>query len=234
MGRSFVLPRTSTNSTRSIIFGGKRRYQLPIACFQTKLKKRINGFSGLFAILGYRHQNQWWQVQHIILWIKNALSNLDFESAPIKALSDVYGDIDLSKCCLFHLSKNAFANIQTKGLLLAYANEDAKMYFRSLVSLAFLPLSEVLDGFDELSLKLNSLPIFEQLSLVDNLARKLIYSSFSFLFWSLVGVVICYSCLRVGFSIKLLFAMCDASFWIEFQLGVKKYHDKAKILRGRC
>ena len=87
----------------------------------------------------------------------------------------MYGDIDLSKCCLFHLSKNAFANIQTKGLLLAYSNEDAKMYFRSLVSLAFLPLSEVPDGFDELSLKLNSLLIFEQLSLVDNLARKLIY-----------------------------------------------------------
>ena len=45
----------------------------------------------LFAILGYRHQNPWWQVQHTILSIKNALSNLDFESAPIKAVFVLQG-----------------------------------------------------------------------------------------------------------------------------------------------
>uniref|UniRef100_A0A915CTG0 MULE transposase domain-containing protein n=1 Tax=Ditylenchus dipsaci TaxID=166011 RepID=A0A915CTG0_9BILA len=67
----------------------------------------------------------------------------DFELAPVNALIDVFGDQLSVNFCLFHLSKNAFAHVQWKQLQPAYNEEAARVLFRSLVALSFLPTKQV-------------------------------------------------------------------------------------------
>uniref|UniRef100_A0A915CTD3 MULE transposase domain-containing protein n=1 Tax=Ditylenchus dipsaci TaxID=166011 RepID=A0A915CTD3_9BILA len=73
----------------------------------------------------------------------------NFELAPVNALLDVFGDQFDVNFCLFHLSKNAFAHVQWKQLQPAYNDDSARVLFRSLVALSFLPIKQVEIGFEE-------------------------------------------------------------------------------------
>lgn len=67
------------------------------------------------------------------------------------------------------MSKNAFANIQSKNLMLAYDNYEAKVLLRCLPALSLLPISEVVQGFDDVKNALLGMELFPLLGLENNL-----------------------------------------------------------------
>uniref|UniRef100_A0A915CVI6 MULE transposase domain-containing protein n=1 Tax=Ditylenchus dipsaci TaxID=166011 RepID=A0A915CVI6_9BILA len=99
-----------------------------------------------------------------------ALHDYDnFELAPVNALLDVFGDGFSVNFCLFHLSKNAFAHVQWKQLQPAYNEDNARVLFRSLVALSFLPIKQVEIGFEEVREELLACHEIEELDLSSNL-----------------------------------------------------------------
>lgn len=63
----------------------------------------------------------------------------------------------LLKRCFFHLCKNAWLQVQLKGLLPIYGINKVRMLLRSFASLAFLPVDEVSMGYEELCVALTAL-----------------------------------------------------------------------------
>lgn len=70
---------------------------------------------------------------------------LDFESAAVDSFREVFPDAEYS-FCQYHLSGNAFKNVQKKGLVPIYSGE-VKNLLRCLPALSYLPPDEVLQGF---------------------------------------------------------------------------------------
>ncbi|CAF3878141.1 unnamed protein product, partial [Rotaria sp. Silwood1] len=72
----------------------------------------------------------------------------DFETGTIKSVKNMLSNV-LHKGCLFHFSQALWRQVQSKGLTTTY-NEDE--YFRlnvkKLIALAFVPLDQVITGFD--------------------------------------------------------------------------------------
>uniref|UniRef100_A0A915DVC0 MULE transposase domain-containing protein n=1 Tax=Ditylenchus dipsaci TaxID=166011 RepID=A0A915DVC0_9BILA len=93
----------------------------------------------------------------------------DFELAPVNALLDIFGDEFSVNFCLFHLAKNAFAHVQWKQLQPAYNQDNARVLFRSLVALSFLPNEQVEIGFEEVREELLACNDIEDLNLSTNL-----------------------------------------------------------------
>ena len=81
---------------------------------------------------------------------------LDFERAGINAIqtqfptAQVYG-------CFYHLSSNIWKHIQSSGLQAHYVNDDEfSIHLRMIAALAFVPLFDVEDAFEELALEIRN------------------------------------------------------------------------------
>ena len=74
----------------------------------------------------------------------------DFESSMLSALNQIYPGIPQVEC-LFHFAKNVFRRVQGNGLQQNYLTDPL---FRSnihmILALSFVPVQEVIFGFDEL------------------------------------------------------------------------------------
>jgi len=75
--------------------------------------------------------------------------SLDFELAPVNVLKRMFPHASYSYC-LFHMCQSLFRNFQKKGLLDLYQVLEIKVLLRSFNSLAFLPINEVSDGYEEI------------------------------------------------------------------------------------
>lgn len=74
----------------------------------------------------------------------------DFEKAAINAAQNEFPET-LHKGCFFHLCQNLWRKIQASGLATQYgSDEDFSIKLRYLTALAFLPVSEIPNAFDEI------------------------------------------------------------------------------------
>ena len=75
---------------------------------------------------------------------------LDYEKAVINAFQQECIGIEI-KACFFHLNQSLNRKIAAVGLKTDYENiQDVKILFRSLASLAFVPVNDIVFVFDEL------------------------------------------------------------------------------------
>lgn len=74
----------------------------------------------------------------------------DFEKAAMDAFRDAYQTTEISGC-YFHLCQSVLRKVSELGLRPAYDTDDPlRCFIRCLPALAFVPLEEVVDAFDEL------------------------------------------------------------------------------------
>ena len=75
---------------------------------------------------------------------------VDFETVAINAIQNVLLQTDISDC-FFHLSSNLWKHIQRAGLQERYMNDSQfGLLLRMIAALAFVPLQDVLNSFDEI------------------------------------------------------------------------------------
>ena len=75
---------------------------------------------------------------------------IDYELASKAALIEAFPQAQIYGC-YFHLGQSRWRKIQENGLQLLYMqNENVRMALKMLLALAFLPVDEVSDAFDEL------------------------------------------------------------------------------------
>ena len=75
---------------------------------------------------------------------------VDFETAAINSIRNVLPQTDISGC-FFHLSSNLWKHIQRAGLQERYKNDPQfRLQLRMIAALAFVPLHDVVNSFDEL------------------------------------------------------------------------------------
>ncbi|CAF0828461.1 unnamed protein product [Brachionus calyciflorus] len=72
--------------------------------------------------------------------------NMDFEIAAINAAKSVFS------CkihgCFFHLSQSLWRQVQTRGLVKNWYEENFRLSFKRIQALAFIPLKDVYEGFE--------------------------------------------------------------------------------------
>ena len=75
----------------------------------------------------------------------------DFELAVIRSVNEVLGgDINI-QACFYHFTQATWRKIKELGLVQRYkTDEDFKMFCAKLDGLAFLPIDDVVEGFDQL------------------------------------------------------------------------------------
>ncbi|CAM2725449.1 unnamed protein product [Rotaria socialis] len=72
----------------------------------------------------------------------------DFETDTIKSVKDMWPNI-LHKGCLFHFSQAVCRQVQSKGLTTKYNEDESfRLNVKQLFSLAFVPLDQIIIGFD--------------------------------------------------------------------------------------
>ena len=82
---------------------------------------------------------------------------VDFETAPINAFREVFGD-STQKGCLFHQGQNFNRKVTEIGLKKEYeSNPEFNMLVKSLLALTFVPENDVLERFQELVDKFDDL-----------------------------------------------------------------------------
>ncbi|XP_076069967.1 uncharacterized protein LOC143041794 [Oratosquilla oratoria] len=109
----------------------------------------------MFALLPNKTQDTY---NKLLTTIKELLHNvepatvmMDFEKAAINSLLDIFPSSDVT-CCLFHLSQNVYKQVVTIGFKQQYhQDDDFSLKVRFLPALAFLPIDDVIDGFEELT-----------------------------------------------------------------------------------
>jgi hypothetical protein len=75
---------------------------------------------------------------------------MDFEKAAINAVQDVYPDAKIQGC-LYHLSQNIYRKVQSLGLQERYQTDaEFSLLMRMIPALAFVPIDEVINVFEEL------------------------------------------------------------------------------------
>lgn len=75
---------------------------------------------------------------------------MDFEHAQIQAFSDRFSR-DKITLCLFHLSQSLFLHLVDLGFKVRYQNDfEFSLQVRCLFALAFLPITDVISGFEDL------------------------------------------------------------------------------------
>ncbi|XP_076064968.1 uncharacterized protein LOC143039010 [Oratosquilla oratoria] len=109
----------------------------------------------MFALLPNKTQDTY---NRLFTTIKELLHNvepatvmMDFEKAAINSLLDIFPSSDVT-CCLFHLLQNVYKQVVTIGFKQQYhQDDDFSLKVRCLSALAFLPIDDVIDGFEELT-----------------------------------------------------------------------------------
>ena len=79
--------------------------------------------------------------------------NCDFEKAAINAVIKVFGDKCKINGCFFHLSQAILRRIRTKGFLKHTFKAEYRKSVKLLQSLAFLPVKDVIAGFEMIKTK---------------------------------------------------------------------------------
>uniref|UniRef100_A0A915CQ32 MULE transposase domain-containing protein n=1 Tax=Ditylenchus dipsaci TaxID=166011 RepID=A0A915CQ32_9BILA len=79
----------------------------------------------------------------------------DFELAPTNVLQQCF-PLAVINFCLFHLSQNLFSQLGKRGLKSLYDNLETRILLRSFAALAFLPVAEVANGFEEVVAELEA------------------------------------------------------------------------------
>ena len=74
---------------------------------------------------------------------------MDFERAALNAFEIVHPNSTLTGCC-FHLSSNIWKKVQELGLQGRYNDDEFAMYVRMITTLAFVPLPDLENTFDDL------------------------------------------------------------------------------------
>ena len=129
----------------------------PVIFFQLYvLHIQIKNFSAprLFALLPDKSQNTY---NRLFQKVKESVNNegpdamkMDFEKAAQNAFSNTFPETTIS-FCLFHLGQNVYRHIVVEGFKVRYHEDDIfSIKLRSFIALAFLPINEVADAFDEL------------------------------------------------------------------------------------
>ncbi|CAF1925394.1 unnamed protein product [Rotaria magnacalcarata] len=71
----------------------------------------------------------------------------DFETGTIKSVKDMLPNI-LHKGCLFHFSQAAWRQVQRKGLITKYSEDEFfRLYVKQSIALAFVLLDQIITGF---------------------------------------------------------------------------------------
>ncbi|XP_064107992.1 uncharacterized protein LOC135216547 [Macrobrachium nipponense] len=75
---------------------------------------------------------------------------MDFEKAAHNGFLESFPASNLA-CCLFHLGQNVYKHIVQEGMKSRYHQDDSfSLKMRCFVALAFLPVDDVVDGYEEL------------------------------------------------------------------------------------
>ena len=74
---------------------------------------------------------------------------VDFESAAISALKDVFPSVEVYGCH-FHIKKYLWSKVQDLGLTGEYRKNEVRLHIRMCAALAFLSPEDVLDGWPEI------------------------------------------------------------------------------------
>ena len=75
---------------------------------------------------------------------------MDFEKDAINAVQDIYPDANIQGC-LYHLSQNIYGKVQSLGLQERYQTDaEFSLLMRMIPALAFVPIDEVINVFEEL------------------------------------------------------------------------------------
>lgn len=79
---------------------------------------------------------------------------LDFEYAALKAVREAFPGAQL-KGCYFHLGKSFYGKIRDSNLEELYASdEELRTYAKCFKALAFVPVDNVVEAFEELAVSL--------------------------------------------------------------------------------
>ena len=108
----------------------------------------------LFALLSNKSQNTY---NRLFAKISELLQDegpdcmiMDFEKAAHNGFLESFPASNLA-CCLFHLGQNVYKHIVQEGMKSRYHQDDSfSLKMRSFVALAFLPVDDVVDGYEEL------------------------------------------------------------------------------------
>ena len=91
------------------------------------------------------------QVKHLTNGCEPQSIMIDYEQACISAIPDVYPNTSVFGC-LFHLSQSIFRNVQQQGLQQQYYTDQVfRNNVRMIAALAFVPMADILQSFDDLS-----------------------------------------------------------------------------------
>ena len=92
----------------------------------------------------------WTAVSAFVLEPPRAV-RVDFESADLKALKEIFPD-SIIEGCWFHFRRAIWRNLQAKKLVPVYnAHRSFQLYVKSLLALAFVPTDRVVEYFEILS-----------------------------------------------------------------------------------
>jgi hypothetical protein len=94
----------------------------------------------------------------------STIDNLERENLAAKlALLEILPNVEI-RHCLFHLSQSVFRKIASDGMIQLYRNDlEFKKAIRSLPSLSFLNLDQVLNGFEAIRVQAppEAVPFYE-------------------------------------------------------------------------
>ena len=121
------------------------------------LHVQIGYFSAprLFALLSDKSHASY---EKLFNEVRNLVNNdgpenvtFDFEKAAHNSFLQTFPNTRLS-FCLFHLGQNVYKHIIKEGFKVRYHDDDSfSLKIRCFVALAFLPIDDVVDGFEELA-----------------------------------------------------------------------------------
>ena len=93
---------------------------------------------------------------------------IDFENASKAAVNQVFPNATVSGC-FFHLCQSLWRNIQSNGLVPLYTeDQEARKILKQLPALAFLPIDDVIHGFDTIDEELAEPEYEEQIRQIFN------------------------------------------------------------------
>jgi len=104
----------------------------------------------IYTLLPSKKQSAY---KSVFEWVSSRIENIptsatcDFELALINALVETFDDIEIFGC-FFHFRQSLWRHIQSAKFVTDYNNDEkVRSFFRKIASLAFVPVSDVIDAF---------------------------------------------------------------------------------------
>lgn len=114
-------------------------------------EKETNVIPVLFALLPNKKKETYIRLFRLVMeripeWNPQTI-NVDFESAAISALQEVFPSVDINGC-FFHMKKCLWRKVQSIGLTNEYReNEEVRLSIRMCAALAFLKPEDICEGW---------------------------------------------------------------------------------------